>query len=323
LEEEFIMSNILVTGGLGTIGRHLINELRSRGHQVFFLDLRHYHDDKYFRCDIASFQQLERVFGSQKFDHVYHLAAEFGRWNGEDFFDTLWRTNVIGTKNMIRMQERYHFRMIFSSSSEVYGDYQGVMSEDVMDKYEIKQLNDYAMTKWVNEMQILNSAAMFGTESVRVRFFNTYGPGEFYSRYRSVNCLFCYRALHGIPFTVHRGHRRTSTYVTDAVFALANIVNDFKSGEIYNIGGGDFHDIETLAEFVLKATGAPASLVSYQEPEPFTTMEKRIDNTKASRDLGFRVTVSLEEGVQRTVDWMREVYKVGEPAPEVLNLDVM
>ena len=300
-----------------------MNELRQRGHKVWLLDLRHFHDENYFRCDIASFQQLERVFNSQTFDFVYHLAAEFGRWNGEDFYDTLWRTNVIGTKNIIRLQERFGFKMTFSSSSEVYGDFQGVMSEDVMDRTEIKQLNDYAMTKWVNEMQIINSAAMFGTETVRVRLFNTYGPGEFYSRYRSVNCLFCYRALHGIPFSVYRGHRRTSTYVTDAVFALANIQDQFKPGEIYNVGGGEFHDIETLAHHVLKATGASPTLVTYKNSEPFTTKEKRIDNAKATRDLGFRITVSLEEGVQRTVDWMRKVYKVGEPTTEILNLDVI
>lgn len=315
------MSKILVTGALGTIGRHLVFELRSKGHEVWLLDLRHYHDDYYFRCDIGSFRQLERVFNKQDFDYVYHLAAEFGRWNGEDYFDTLWKTNAIGTKNIIRWQEQKMFKLIFASSSEVYGDFEGVMSEDVMDKYEIKQLNDYAMTKWVGEMQIMNSAAMYDTQSVRVRFFNTYGPGEFYSPYRSVNCLFCYKALHGMPFTVYKGHKRTSTYVIDAVSSLANIVDQFKPGEVYNIGGGEFHDIETLSEYVLKATGADPSLVSYKESEPFTTKMKRIDNSKAVRELGFGVTVSLEEGIQRTVDWMREVYNVGEAV--VINTDVL
>ncbi len=315
------MSDILVTGALGTIGRHLVPELRSRGHEVWLLDLRHYHDDHYIRCDVSSFRQLERVFAARKFDFVYHLAAEFGRWNGEDYYDTLWTTNAIGTKNVIRWQERQGFRLVFFSSSEVYGDYEGVMSEDVMDQVEIKQLNDYAMTKWVGEMQCLNSAAMHGTETVRVRLFNTYGPGEFYSPYRSVNCLFCYRALQGIPYTVYRGHRRTSTYVSDAVSSLSNIVDNFRPGEAYNIGGGEFHDIETLSEYVLEATGADPALVSFKDAEPFTTKVKRVDNSKACRDLGFEVTVSLREGVQRTVDWMRGVYQVG--GSPVVNTDVM
>lgn len=315
------MSRILVTGALGTIGRSLVLELRKRGHEVWLLDLRHYHDDHYIRCNVSSYKQLERVFTAHEYDYVYHLAAEFGRWNGEDYYDTLWESNVIGTKNIIRWQEKLGFRLIFTSSSEVYGDYDGVMSEDVMDRVEIKQLNDYAMTKWVSEMQILNSFAMHGTETVRVRFFNTYGPGEFYSPYRSVNCVFCYRALHGMPFTVYQGHKRTSTYVTDAVHALANISANFKKNEVYNIGGGDYHDIETLAHYVLEASGADPSLVTYKQGEPFTTKEKRIDNSKACRDLDFHVTVSLKEGVERTIHWMRQVYC--PCSPEVLNLDLL
>lgn len=315
------MSHILVTGALGTIGRHLVPELRSRGHDVWLLDLRHYHDERYVRCDVGSFRQLERVFAAHDFDYVYHLAAEFGRWNGEDYYDTLWRTNAVGTKNIIRWQERQKFRMVFFSSSEVYGDYEGLMTEDVMDEIEIKQLNDYAMTKWVGEQQCLNSAAMHGTETVRVRLFNTYGPGEFYSPYRSVNCLFCYRALRRIPYTVYRGHKRTSTYVSDAVRALANIVDSFRPGEVYNVGGGEFHDIETLSEYVIEATGADPSLVSFEDGEPFTTKVKRVDNRKAAEDLGFEVTVSLQEGVKRTVDWMREVYDVSKFP--VINTDVM
>ena len=61
-----------------------------------------------------------------------------------------------------------------------------------MDEHEVKQMNDYAMSKWVNEMQVRNSAIAHGTETVVVRLFNTYGPGEYYSPYRSVNCRFTY-----------------------------------------------------------------------------------------------------------------------------------
>lgn len=301
---------ILVTGGIGTVGSLLVAELRRRGHDVWICDLPHHHDPQYLRCDVGSYWQVSRIFEKHDFDYVYHLAAEFGRWNGEDYYDTLWRSNAVGTKNMIRWQEKKKFRMIIFSSSEVYGDFDGVMNEEVMDKFEVKQLNDYAMTKWVNEMQVLNSAAMNGTETVRVRLFNTYGPGEHYSSYRSVICLFCYRALVGLPYTVFLDHHRTSSYINDTAFTLANIVDNFKPGEVYNIGGTEYHDIKSVSDIILKYIGKDDSQVIYKESEPFTTKDKRVDLTKAIRDLKHDPKIKLEEGIPKTIDWMREYYKI-------------
>jgi dTDP-glucose 4,6-dehydratase len=264
----------------------------------------------YARCDVGEFRQIERVFDRMgPFDLVYHCAAEFGRWNGEDFYETLWRTNAVGTKNIIRLQERLGFRLVHFSSSEVYGDWPEIMVESVMDAYEVKQLNDYAMTKWVNEMQIRNSGLQYGTQSVVVRLFNTYGPGEYYSPYRSVNCRFLYCALHGLPWTVFRGHFRTSTYLADTVRTLANIVDNFKPGETYNIGGSSLHTIEELSDAVLKVTGADPALVQYRDSEVMTTTTKRVDISKAIRDLDHRNMYSLEEGLRLTADWMHQVYK--------------
>jgi len=192
---------ILVTGGLGFIGSNLVPELRKRGHEVWVCNLGHSEGPNYIRCDVTKYRQLERTFEEHSFDYVYHLAAEYGRWNGEDYYENLWLTNAVGTKNMIRLQENKRFRMIFFSSAEVYGDYDGVMSEDVMDKIPIKQMNDYAMTKWVGELQVLNSADMFGTETVRVRPVNAYGPHEHYSPYRGVIPAFIYKALRGESYT--------------------------------------------------------------------------------------------------------------------------
>lgn len=301
---------ILVTGGLGAVGTPLVAELRSRGHEVWVCDLPHHHDPQYFKCDIGIYRQLERVIETVQPSYVYNLAAEFGRWNGEDFYETLWHTNVIGAKNLLRLQEQHKFRAIYFSSSEVYGDWDGVMSEDVMDQHEIKQLNDYAMTKWVNEMQVLNSADMFGTESVRVRLFNTYGPGEYYSPYRSAVCLFIYRALHRIPYTVYLGHHRTSTFITDTCRALANIAERFKPGEVYNIGGGEYHDMKEVAEMIHSCLGIDLSLVTFKEGEPFTTKDKKVDVSKAERDLGHAPRVAMKEGIPLTIEWMKKTYGV-------------
>ncbi len=300
---------VLVTGGLGTVGRVLVRELRQRGHDVWLCDLFHHHDPQYQKCDVGKFQQLTRLFDEHGFDYVYHLAAEFGRWNGEDYYDTLWVSNCVGTKNLLRLQEKHRFRMVFFSSSEVYGDWSGLMAEDVMDHHEIKQLSDYAMTKWVGEMQILNSAAMYGTETVRVRLFNTYGPGEYYSPYRSAICVFIYKALHDLPYTVHMGHSRTSTYVTDTVYTLANILENFKPGAVYNIGGGEEHDMKYASDLILDYLGkSDKGLVTYCDPEPFTTRVKKVDITRAMQDLGHDPKVTLDEGVPRTIEWMKQAY---------------
>ena len=316
--------SILVTGGLGAVGSYLVQELRGGGHDVFVADMRHHHDPQYARCDVGEFLQVERLWTGggwtsgyspkgRKFDMVYHLAAEFGRWNGEDYFENVWRTNAVGTKNLLRMQEREGFEAVYFSSSEVYGDYEGVMAEDVMDKVEIKQMNDYALSKWVNEMQVLNSAAQFATKSVRVRLFNTYGPGEYYSPYRSVICLFSYRLLHDIPITVYTGHKRTSTYITDMARTLANIAGNFKAGEVYNIGGEDFHSVEDAADLILKRLGKESrrkELVVYKPEELLTTKQKLVDCAKARRDLDHKATVGLEVGIANTLDWMREAYRL-------------
>lgn len=314
---------VLITGGLGTIGSGLGSELQSRGDDVVSCDLPHQphemgfslqgdlENPQYARCDIGEFRQIERIFLTLgPFDYVYNCAAEFGRWNGEDFYESLWRSNAVGMKNVLRLQDRFKFRLIHFSSSEVYGDWPDLMVESVMDEQPITQLNDYAMSKWVNEMQIRNSAAQYGTETVVVRLFNTYGPGEYYTPYRSVNCRFLYCALHGLPWTVHRGHMRTSTFLADTVRTLANIIDNFKPGQVYNIGGTDPHSIEELSDTILKITGAEPSLVRYKDQEPMTTTVKQVDVSKATRDLDHKSTYSLEEGTRITSDWMRQVYRL-------------
>ena len=306
------MAKILVTGSRGFIGKNLVRELESRGHEVWGCDLKHCEAERYVRCDVSEYRQVEKLFQDEYFDYVYHLAAEYGRWNGEDYYENLWLTNVIGTKNILRFQESLGFRMVFFSSAEVYGDYEEVMSESVMDKVAIKQMNDYAITKWVGEMQCLNSASMFGTEIVRVRPVNCYGIFEEYSPYRGVVPMIIYKALRDEPYTVYMGHKRIFDYVEDTCRTFANIVDNFKAGEVYNIGGREEWevDIKYVSDLILKCLGKDDSRVTYKEAEPFTTKEKHIDFTKACRDLNHDPKISLEEGIPRTIEWMKEHYGI-------------
>lgn len=305
------MPNILVTGGRGFIGTNLTNELRSRGHSVWTCDILQGHDDKHYKADVAAFRQMESIFMKQSFDYVYHLAAEYGRWNGEDHYENLWRTNVVGTKHLLQLQAHYKFRMVFFSSAEVYGDYDGLMTEDLLDKIPIKQINDYAITKWAGELQCLNAAEMFGTETVRVRPVGCYGPHEYYSPYRGVIPIFTYSCLKAKPFKVYRGHQRIFDFVEDTCRTFANIVDNFIPGEVYNVGSKEdwTTSIEELASVILEATGAAPKLAQYEGSEQFTTRVKVVDFSKARGDLHHDPQIDLRSGVRKYVSWMRSVYE--------------
>ena len=146
------------------------------------------------------------------------------------------------------------FRSVVLSSLEVYGDYNDVMLEDVLEQVPIRQLNDYAMSKWVDEMQVMNATDEWGAEVVRVRLFNTYGPGKYYSEYRSAICKFIYKAMCKEPVTISLGHRRTSTYVTDTCRTLANVAVRFVPGAVYNLGGEELHDMKSVNDVIVEYT---------------------------------------------------------------------
>ena len=257
------MAKILVTGSKGSLGQPLTKELKRRGHEVWQVDLQHQLEDNYIRADVSSYRQLERVF-EQPYDYVYHLAAEFGRINGEEYYETLWQTNVIGTRNVLEWQKRKGFRLIFASSSEIYGEIDAdILSEDLPLHRSMTQLNDYAITKWVNELQCMNFEKRFGSEIVRCRFFNAYGPGEHYTNYRSVVCLFCYRALHDLSYQVYRNYNRVFMYIDDFIPKLANVADRFTPGELYNIGGHEYRGVEDLSKVILDYLGLDDSRVTY------------------------------------------------------------
>ena len=302
------MAKVLVTGSKGTLGKRLVPELKKRGHEVWEVDLQHAAEEKYFRADIGKYRQLERVF-EQDYDYVYHLAAEFGRINGEHYYDTLWETNVIGTRNILEWQLKKGFKLVFTSSSEIYGEAQEpLLTEDLPLKKTIIQHNDYALTKWANEVQIINFEKRYGSPVVRLRLFNAYGPGEYYHPYRSVVCLFVYQALKGLPYEVYEGYHRVFMYVDDLIPTMANVMDNFKAGEVYNIGGTEYRSVKELSDLVLKYTQGDPKLVRYLPEDKHNTVSKRPDIQKAVKDLNHNPKVLLEEGLPLTVEWMRKVY---------------
>jgi dTDP-glucose 4,6-dehydratase len=300
--------NILITGSGGTIGNPLFKRLHSMGHTVYGCDLKHSSELNYTRCDISEYRQVRSLFNNGiQFDLVYHLAAEFGRMNGEHYYEQLWKTNVIGTRNILELQKELGFNLVFTSSSEIYnGIDEGILHEDILPEM---QRNDYSITKWVNEIQCRNFRLKYNVPIMILRLFNIYGPGEFYNDYRSVIALFCYRAMFNKPYTVYKNCSRTFLYVDDFVDTASQITTNFYDGEIINLSGIENTNIKDLNTIILKTLNLTDELVVYKEAEEFNVSHKYPSNEKAIRLLKHSPKVNLQEGITRTITWMKHIYE--------------
>lgn len=293
------------------MGSQLVPRLREEGHEVWGCDLQHSGTKQTLRADIANYRELEQVFVEVSPECVYHLAAEFGRINGEQWYEHLWRTNAIGTRNVLELAHRAQAQVVFASSSEIYGESSRVyLDESLSEEEPLFQPNEYALSKWVNEVQIKNFADRHDfPKPIICRFFNAYGPGEKYHDYRSVVALFCYRALFGEDFTVYRNYKRTFMFIDDFIPTLAAASAQGIPGTVYNIGGADYRAVEDLADLVMQTVGkGTTSKIQYLEQDEHNVLSKRPDISRAEAQLGHSPTVTLEQGVPLTVDWMRKFY---------------
>ncbi len=322
---------ILITGSEGVLGSNLKAELDDRGHDVYGCDLVHSSDSHVMRADIVERRQVDRVFEWSRPDVVYHFAAEFGRMNGQDYYEQLWKTNCIGTRNVIEACIKSKAKMVFASSSEAYGmadDYAPKgedFQESWLDKYAPQFHNEYALTKYTNERQITMAARNERLDAIILRFFNAYGPGEHYSPYRSVVCLFTYRLLKGLPITVYKNYYRTHMYINDWCQGVANITdfhtlntlafNRYWQGgggtewvPVFNIGGEEYESVEALKDKIVNLIGGTNSQITYLEAEKANVISKKPDNSLAKLWLGHNPTTKLDQGLPPTIEWIREEY---------------
>ena len=299
---------ILVTGGLGRIGEHLIAELKQNS-LVLATDLVVGYTDGYMRMDVTSREDIDEVMEAWCPDVTIHMAGEVGRLNGEAHPEKMLRTNGLGTLNIARACLKHGARLINFSTSEVYGtafDFRYPMDESG-DLDAFAQANVYSISKMTGEAIVRHYVQNYGLEAITVRPFMVYGEGETPSRYRSALTNFVWAALNGKSFDVHKGTGRAWCHVDDFVKGLSLLL-DVRRGtyEAFNIGSEEYRPMEEVANMVIQETGADSSLINLVDVgNKFGVQVKRasIDKMKA---LGYRPQITLREGIRRVVKWQRE-----------------
>ena len=316
---------ILVTGGAGFIGSHLIDRLMTDGHEVICLDnfytghkrnILKWLDHPYFeliRHDITEPIRLEA-------DQVYHLACPASPVHYQYNPVKTIKTNVMGTLNMLGLAKRVKARFLLASTSEVYGDPEvHPQSEDYRGNVNpIGPRSCYDEGKRVAETLAFDYHRQNDVEIRVARIFNTYGSRMLENDGRVVS-NFVVQSLKGQPLTVYGqgSQTRSFCYVSDLVEGLMRLMNSDHTGPI-NLGNPDEYTILELAQAVQKMVNPDAEIIF--KPLPQDDPQRRRPNiTKAKTLLGWEPTIPLQEGLKLTVEDFRSrvTYPEGYPVASI------
>jgi len=309
---------ILVTGGAGFIGSNLVSALlqEQRVSQVKVLDnlatgsqnnLEEFKDNPKFlfiEGDIRNYETCLQCCRDS--DLISHQAALGSVPRSINDPLTTNEVNITGTLNIFTAaKEKKIKRIVYAASSSTYGDHPGLPK--VEDKIG-KPLSPYAVTKYVNEMYANVYSNIYGMEMIGLRYFNIFGPRQNpEGPYAAVIPLFIKGLLENVPPVINGdgSHSRDFTYVDNAVQAniLALFTNNKEAiNQVYNIACGYQTSLLKLFNSLKKETNS--SLQPIHGPERKGDVKHSLaDIQKAQRLLGYKVTVPVEEGLQRTFKW--------------------
>ncbi len=310
------MARILVTGGAGFIGSHLVEFLLQQGHDILCLDnyftgskenLMHLRDHprlEMIRHDVVNPIMLE-------VDQIYHLACPASPVHYQYNPVKTIKTNVLGTLHMLGLAKRVRARILLASTSEIYGD---PLEHPQQEKYwgNVNCLGPrscYDEGKRVAETLMMDYHRQNRVDIRIARIFNTYGPRMALNDGRVVS-NFIVQALSGKEITIYGEGQQTRSfcYVSDLVEGLVRLMNCEKQTEPVNLGNPEEFTIMELARKVLALTRSSAALV-YKPLPPDDPVRRRPDISRARKRLGWQPTVPLEEGLKVTIPYFAEKLK--------------
>lgn len=316
---------ILVTGGAGFIGSHLIDRLMTQGHEVLCLDnfytghkrnLIKWLDKPYFeliRHDITEPIRLE-------VDQIYHLACPASPVHYQYNPVKTIKTNVMGTLNMMGLAKRVKARILLASTSEVYGDPSvHPQPEDYRGNVNCIGIRScYDEGKRVAETLAFDYHRQNNVDIRVARIFNTYGPRMLENDGRVVS-NFVVQALKGIPLTVYGDGSQTRSfcYVSDLVEGLMRLMNGEYTGPV-NLGNPGEYTILELAKTIQAMVNPDAELVFKPLPQD-DPKQRQPDITRAKNWLGWEPTIPLQEGLKMTIEDFRA--RVNEQKTQVSKQD--
>jgi len=310
------MSRILVTGGAGFIGSHIIDRLLSKGHEVVALDnLDTYYDPELKKRNIALFQgnpKFEFINGSildrplldrtlsTGVKYIYHEAAQAGvRASVENPFKP-HEINGTGILHLLESAVRHDVKkFINASSSSVYGT---VVYLPFDEKHPNIPVSPYGATKVLAEHYCRIYHEIYGLETISLRYFTVFGP-----RMRpdlAIN-IFTHRALKNEDIEIFGDGKKTRdfTYITNIVDANMTVMD--KGTGAYNIGSGERVSINELVEKIIRITDSSSKII-HSETVKGDAIHTWADISKAKKELEYEAKVPLDEGLKRYIDWVKE-----------------
>jgi nucleoside-diphosphate-sugar epimerase len=299
----------LVIGSEGNVGGPLSAHLRALGQQVLEVDIRPGWRPDYMMADITRPGDLLPAFDLNP-DVVYLLSAMVSRVTCEQAAGLAVDTNLSGVNNVLQLCKRAGARLVFFSTSEIYGPDVAVMDEALPDP---RPNNRYGLTKLLGEKLVEYEARTYGLKAVSLRPFMIYDENEDFGDHRSAMIRFAHRLATGRPVEVHEGSARGWLHVSDAVRAIeaASRVEDYT---VVNIGHPDIRPIADLAERVRARFRADPALVAIKRLPERMTLVKRPTLERMRTVLGVAPSVSFEDGVARVCDCTLDRLRKGESA---------